>query len=354
MRSPNTDYLERLDHLRFVAASLVVLYHAWLLTGGAGRDIVRIALVDHGFVGVQLFMVISGFILARIAFQKEIDAPRFYLNRILRIYPLFVTVVALGYFSTLDPRPTSATIDFIVALLPVSNLSRLQYGDYGGQFWSIAVELQFYLLFPAILFWTRRRGISAIAALVAFAIVMRAAAWAAGGSLYALSYFSMFGNIDLFLAGVIAGTLHAGHGINLSNRWFAPLALVATAALIWLAGTYGLFAQTSALWIAWPTVLGFAFAITVVAYLQWPARVPLSRLTAELGKYSYSIYAWHILVIAVLKGTAIGGTAIGAFHPYLFGAIVLAVTTLLAAASYRVIELPFLQMRVNYVRPGVP
>ena len=95
-------------------------------------------------------MVISGFIFAEIASRGKINSKQFYLNRILRIYPLFITVVALGYFVTPDPRPTQAGLDFLMSLLPVSNLYRLNYDQFGGMFWSIAVELQFYLLFPFI------------------------------------------------------------------------------------------------------------------------------------------------------------------------------------------------------------
>ena len=77
-------------------------------------------------------MVISGMILTLITYGREIDAKRFYLNRLLRIYPLFVVIVTLGYFATPDPRETSVGIDYLMALLPISNLYRLKYGVYGG------------------------------------------------------------------------------------------------------------------------------------------------------------------------------------------------------------------------------
>ena len=57
-------------------------------------------------------MVISGMILTLIAGDREIIISKFYLNRILRIYPLFIYIVTLGYFSTPDPRLTSAGIDY--------------------------------------------------------------------------------------------------------------------------------------------------------------------------------------------------------------------------------------------------
>ena len=85
MRSGNTAYIERLDHLRFFAAALVLLFHAWLLAGGETRDIRQFPIINEGHVGVHLFMVISGFILAVISHDKQLSAPRFYLNRALRI-----------------------------------------------------------------------------------------------------------------------------------------------------------------------------------------------------------------------------------------------------------------------------
>jgi peptidoglycan/LPS O-acetylase OafA/YrhL len=62
-------------------------------------------------------MVISGFILAIISYDQELSALGFYLNRALRIYPLFLVVPALGYFVTPNPCPTSTMTDFLIAAL---------------------------------------------------------------------------------------------------------------------------------------------------------------------------------------------------------------------------------------------
>jgi hypothetical protein len=70
-------------------AALVLLFHSWFLISGATRNIRQIPIINQGQVGVQLFMVISGFILAIISCDKELSALRFYLNRALRLYPLF-------------------------------------------------------------------------------------------------------------------------------------------------------------------------------------------------------------------------------------------------------------------------
>jgi peptidoglycan/LPS O-acetylase OafA/YrhL len=74
MRSGNTAYIERLDHLRFFAAVLVLLFHSWLLTGGATRGILQIQIINQGQIGVQLFMLISGFIDFRRPGRGKIDS----------------------------------------------------------------------------------------------------------------------------------------------------------------------------------------------------------------------------------------------------------------------------------------
>jgi len=346
MRSGNTAYIERLDHLRFFAAALVLLFHGWLLIGGATRAIRQIPIINQGQIGVQLFMVISGFILAIISYDKELSASRFYLNRALRIYPLFLVVLALGYFATPDPRPTSITIDFLIATLPISNLSRLSYGEFGGQLWSIAVELQFYLLFPFLHMMLARRGPRYHLSLLAFLIAMRAAVFLLHGTVYDLSYFSLFGCLDVFLIGHLSGWAYRRGYLHLEGPQWAFGAALAIGILIWTGDRMHLFDHDSGLWIIWPEVLAMAFAVVVPAYIQCRTRIPFSSGLAALGRWSYSIYLWHIAVILILQRLHFDN-----LNPYLFGCVVLSVTVVIAAASYHIIERPFLEWRVTYTSP---
>lgn len=360
MQSRNTGYIERLDHLRFFAAALVVMFHTWLMTGGsAQRGGLHIPLIDQGHVGVQLFMVISGFILAVISYGKDLEPLRFYWNRILRIYPLFVFVLALGYFSTPDPRPASTVGDFLVALLPISNLARLHYGEFGGQLWSIAVELQFYLLFPLFHAILMRRGPRYHLTLIGFLIFIRLMVFGLHHTVHDLSYFSLFGSLDVFLAGHLCGWLYSQRKLEFRN----PLWLLGTFAflnaLLWLAFRGGHFFHVppagyagppqsrSWLWIVWPDILAITFAVMIPAYIHSTIRIPLSRLWAQLGQYSYSIYLWHILIVEL------GVRAhLGSLNRYVAGLLVLIATTVVAWASYHVIEAPFLARRLRYTKPA--
>ncbi len=86
-------------------------------------DRFHLTFIDQGHIGVALFMVMSGFIMMTMFHGREMEPFKFYLNRVLRIYPLMILVVMLSYFSTSDPRPTTVGIDYIMSLLPISKTS---------------------------------------------------------------------------------------------------------------------------------------------------------------------------------------------------------------------------------------
>jgi peptidoglycan/LPS O-acetylase OafA/YrhL len=352
MQSPSARYIDKLDHLRFFAALLVLMFHVELLSPrGAAFSI---PMIREGHSGVGLFMVISGFILTVIAQGRPIELRAFYVNRALRIYPVFALVVALGYFATPDPRPSSATLDFLVAMLPVSNISRMSYGMYGGHFWSIAVELQFYLVFPVVALCVARRGAAWVAAAIGFAVLLRLLVLLSRGSVHQLAYFSIFGALDAFLVGMVCGCIYV-RGLRTVPLWWSAALLVLLNLALWglFRGDFfhvdwagGRAASPSWLWVVWPTIQALLFGALVLAYVGSAARIPLGGVLAALGRYSYSIYAWHILVVMLVVELKLG------WHPYLTGALTAALVVPVAAASYHLVEKPFLRLRHAYTLPA--
>jgi peptidoglycan/LPS O-acetylase OafA/YrhL len=324
----------------------------------ANRDPLHIPILDQGYTGVALFMVISGLILTLITYGKEVDVRKFYLNRVLRIYPLFVFVVTLGYFSTPDGRETAVGIDYVMSLLPISNLYRLKYGAYGGHFWSVMVEMQFYLLFPALAFVLGQRGQRFYIGLIGFMILLRALLYMLNGTVHKLAYFSIFGSLDLFLIGCLAGIAYKKtEGQPVGRYWWVLAFALANAAIYAVHRTFGFMqfdysrqvsVSASAFWIVWPTLQGLMWAVLILAYLKSPFVMPLSQMWSYLGRISYSLYAWHIIVclLVVRDVPALLGS------PYLTGlAVVRPLTVGLSALSYYFIESPFLMLRFQYVRP---
>lgn len=364
MQSANAPYIARLDHLRAVAALMVFLFHVRLYTMTAlpSSILSKIPVIEQGHAGVALFMVVSGFILAHIAGDAEIDVPKFFLNRALRIYPLFIVVVALGYFATPDPRQVSAGADFLMALLPISNLYRLHYGLYGGALWSIAVELQFYLIFPILYKQLRSSGWLGFAAILSLLIALRCIVYLTTGTVHQLAYFSIFGGLDAFVFGFIAHAVYDKLNGRFLSAWSPVIVCALILGLLDIAFRYpGFFhvdynkvgtdgISKSALWIVWPPIQAFAFAALVVTYLRASRLDYGKRLSgglAWLGKISYSLYIWHIAIIQIVLPRVQGAAGVWLYAGGLFLVIV---TVLFAAASYYIIERPFLKYRVYYLK----
>ena len=315
--------------------------NAWYM-GVAGRDRFRLPILDQGYTGVGLFMVISGMILTLITYEREIDTKRFYLNRLLRIYPLFVVVVTLGYFSTPDPRETSAGIDYLMALLPISNLYRFKYGAYGGAMFSVMIEMQFYLMFPILALMLRQRGVRFYLALIGFLLLLRAIVFALNGTVHHLGYFSIFGALDLFLIGCLVAVVVINVVIFFMHR---------PSGLFHVNYRQGSSVSSSVLWVVWPTLQGLMWAGLVLAYLKGSFALPFSKVWAYLGKISYSLYAWH--TIACMLAVAYIAPLLGS--SYLTGlVVVLPSAVAVSALSYYLVESPFLALRTRYVKADAP
>jgi peptidoglycan/LPS O-acetylase OafA/YrhL len=364
VQSKSISYIPALDHLRFLAASLVVLFHTAMAARNSSRpaDLFPIPFIDQGHTGVALFMVISGFIMTTMFAGRELEPLKFYLNRFLRIYPLMILVVTVGYFSTPDPRPTSVGVDYLMSLLPISNLYRLNYGAFGGHLWTIAVELQFYLLLPLLLKFRERYGSGRFyACVLGLAFALRVAQYVVNGTTHAFTYFTLFGSIDLFIGGMIAAELYLGmqkRKLRFSLWWSAVALMIIGAVIAWMFSVPSFFqidfhnvavdhVSRSNKWIFWPLLQAMMWGSFLLLYLRSWEEIPGSAIIASYGKWSYSTYVWHILIIEILKNKFLWMSA------YVFGVfVVLPVTLIVSFASYNLIEVPFLSLRSVYAKLG--
>jgi peptidoglycan/LPS O-acetylase OafA/YrhL len=348
MRSKNVAYDPRLDHLRALAALTVVMFHGKLqiiFQRIGSPDFIHIPWIDQGHIGVALFMVMSGFIFSRIADQGDIDVRRFYLSRALRIYPVFIAVVMLA--SAIHDLRAG---EIIGLLTPLSS----HYPAEAAPLWSVALELQFYLIFPFLYPRLERHGWRGYAAVFGFLLMTRALVYGFTGTAHHVAYFSMFGALDAFMCGFLAN--------KLARRRF-PAYVPAIVFLIFCAVLaiafrhyffhvdYGnvanLYAPSqSRLWIIWPPIQGAFCAVLVASYMASEWRLP--RAVAWIGEISYSVYAWQNFVIYALAIHL--APRLPFITPYSFGLICAAGAVAFGAASYYVIERPFLGMRVRYLQ----
>ena len=335
--------------LRAVAVLLVVAFHAGLPVPG-------------GFVGVDVFFVISGFVITGMI-QRELAATghfsfgRFYLRRFKRLTPalaLMVAVTTVMSFCLLSPFGSQqiAAQTGIGAMLLAANFVIAK--TTGGYFdapaesnpllhtWSLSVEEQFYLLFPAILLlgWVlterggrqRARVTVGTVALISFGLAMTGAArLTPSHSDWFLGFYSPFTRAWEFAVGALLA-LAAKSG-PLRSRWlthvFAWLGLALLAESAWMINSATPF---PGLWTLLPVVGTLLLIAAGMNQNTHPNRALAHPVMVTIGDWSYSIYLWHwplkVFAVQIWPEDSLAALA----------AVTLSV--LPAAASYRWLEQP--------------
>jgi peptidoglycan/LPS O-acetylase OafA/YrhL len=374
----STSYLPAVESLRGIAILLVFSYHADEILGG-GHGYLTGSLVSplHAFVtaghsGVTLFFVLSAFLLSRpFLARTRSGAPMhlrdFYARRALRILPAYAAAILLSV--ALRFGTPGIAVDGFGALFFLNSFSGLvePLFPYSAVWWSLATEVQFYLVLPLLGVFVhstlgrRAGGLFLLAyACLYFGVVLgplRGDDPAAHQTLM----LSVFGRGPAFLAGIGAAWLYERFGpriqrICAASRWIergAGDALV----LAVLLGLGLLFREVTRLgffpaehgWHVWHLAEAGLWAAVTLLFSLVPFRLrPLfaNRALAAIGVVSYSLYLWHYPVLHFLLGglrnlspsVATGDPYAGIFAVALVFGLCLA----LSGLTYRFIERPFL------------
>jgi peptidoglycan/LPS O-acetylase OafA/YrhL len=323
-----------LDGVRGLAILLVILAHLEVPGFRSG-----------GVAGVTLFFVLSGFLITSLLMEEfgragRIELRAFYRRRMLRLLPaLFALIAAVFvYESVAGGNPIA---DALLALLYVGNWVRVGGQGLGllSHTWSLAIEEQFYLVWPAVLLLARPlaprrwRIVFALALIGALGSMLeRAALWHGAGSINRV-YFATDARADGLLLGcALALWLTSGRQLRLG--WIAgvtALALLAAATV-----TSG----SRAIYIVAPTLASIG-GLLLIAFLVTGDRGALFRwpCLCATGRISYGLYLWHVPIVWVLLPHL-------ARLPLLVrGAIIVGLAWAAAAASYRWVEQPFLRRK---------
>ncbi len=363
--SRNRVYLPAVDHLRAGFALLILFYHGWQhfsarLIYDAPFDpsqwvTVRnplLAVIVEGHTAVAGFMVLSGFIFVHGTFGHPVRYGGFLLNRILRIYPLYLLLVVLA--ACLHPE-RDAVWAFARYMLPLANFGTPVLGQMPAMGWAVAVEFQFYLLFPLLLTLLERHGPWLFARTILLLLGLRLLLVLLGNDIQPLAYWTIGGRMDQFLVGMLAGRWFALHP-DAAGRigWQIVPCSVGIVLLLYGFNQLGGW-PVSAWWKAlWPTVEGMAWGWFILAYIAASAWMPagLGRALAGIGRTGFSIYLLHVPAIEVLSLhhwvlRPTGNPYWDALATAAF--LVLPLVLAVAAFSYATIEAPFLGLRRRYV-----
>ena len=311
-----TDRLDVLDGLRGLAILLVVIFHVWQLSWWdfsklTGKRIDLWWLPQAGFLGVELFFVISGFCIAYpFASGKTLTWREFYWRRVLKVLPsYFLALIVCAVFfddGTVREKPV---LHLLTHLTFTHNGFFETYYSTLGPAWSLAVEVQFYLLFPLLHPLLKRWPYLAALGLALIAVLWRRWAWGASaedGHVYTMRLNQLPGCLDLFACGIAAAYLTPKLRERLAGKtWVRVLAsLLAVAALAGFWWLYRGFSPATSgvkcgipLWQAhWRLPIGLlSLAFIAGGSLSFrPVQRTLANPPARfLALISYNLYLWH-------------------------------------------------------------
>ncbi len=369
-------YLPGLDGMRALAVAAVMVYHAnpdWL---------------PGGYLGVEVFFVISGYLITLLLISEKertstVDMKQFWFRRAWRLLPaLFTMLIAITIWTSLFDRSALGKLrgDVIAALLYVSNWYQIWTGagyTAANEFaplrhlWSLAVEEQFYVVWPLVMFALLRGGSRRIAdisrwlVLAALGITIVTALVYTSGPIGTPevtpdAYWSVFGREISKFDWSYLGTFSRAAGLLLGAAFamvWRPVAVMrgplrTKGRLLDLVGLFGFVALAAMAWFMWligpdggnPFLFRGGFLLCAIATLMMVAAVTHERAVTSkvlsipvllwIGTRSYGLYLYHWPIYQIIRGIA--GNHLK-FYEFVFAMIL---TGIITELSYRFIETP--------------
>ena len=366
---PVAGHVPALDGVRGVAVLLVLAHNFNVLADGGSAVARAVGLfMDWGWVGVQLFFVLSGFLITGILLESKRATNYyrvFFARRVVRIFPIYYAVLIATF--VIAPLVLGHQVEGAEHQVYLWTYVANWAEPFGAgvalfpHFWSLSIEEQFYLVWPVVVRRLSPRGllwvcVGLVVASLASRIALRAVDFATTGP-----YMFTICRVDALALGAIAAVLLRRPEVAAQldrRRWALRAAVAVTIAVTFVATRgaprTGLGTQT------WGyTAFAVAFAALVLdATVTAARRDLLGRVLAvaplrSVGRYSYAMYIFHtplhLLIGLPALQRALGdgdrglGVAVGYF------AIATAATYVLALASYHLLEKHFLRLKRRYV-----
>ncbi|WP_250465395.1 MULTISPECIES: acyltransferase [unclassified Caballeronia] len=341
-----------LDFIRGLAIIAVMGYHFHSYpTGSAFIAAIEYPLKSFGHEGVNLFFTLSGYLvggllLRQYAQEERIDAGRFIVRRIFKIWPAYYALILFHVVAGRHPTDT-----FLV-----QNLTHMQnfFGSSIAQTWSLAVEEHFYLFLPLLLIVLARwradfKTILAVLGSICVVVLVARSIAVYNGHLEETFFYTQY-RIDSLLFGVMLATV----------RWLKPniyrsiaaqkhlLIAMVVGVVLWLVfGTRNVALDQS---IGY-TIQAIGFCALIVLTLEYSKSTRQSmiyRVIGWIGVYSYGIYLWHSLALApgdmlIRRAAALHVPAIPAWFAIMGAQFAIAIVV--GYVTTRAVEFPFLRIR---------
>jgi len=346
-RAAALGYRPELDGLRALAVAAVMLFHA------------NVSWAKGGFLGVDVFFVLSGFLITRLLLEERetsghLALGRFYLRRILRLFPALVVVcLACALYASIwlphDQLLRTWRDVFATATYHMNWVQALHTQPLFGLLdhaWSLSIEEQFYVIWPLVVIVAHRVGGVRGVGLVALSGAAASAVMRLVFLHHEVPVRRIYFGLDTHADGLLLGCALAALTLlwptmskalsGRVTRWVGPAALVVIGVA---AATVSLTSRALYQW----GYLAFV-AVTALLVADLFARGLTARLLRReplvaIGRVSYGLYLWHWPVYLVLNG----GRIHWAFVP--LTVLRLVVSGLMAVLSFRLVEQPFLRLK---------
>jgi peptidoglycan/LPS O-acetylase OafA/YrhL len=366
-------HIDSLDGVRGVAISLVFIFHILASNPQTGSRVLNfiVGLRGMGWVGVDLFFSLSGFLITGILFdtlQSGHYFKNFYARRFLRIFPLYYGVL-LALFIVLHPPHYIPGRQFFLLFAYLQNLPLWLSGPQSAiagpadHLWSLAVEEQFYLVWPVLIFLIRdRRKLLWTAAVLALIAPVTRFVLLAHGASFQETYKLTICRADSLLAGAWLALIVRGKLRETVLRYATAVFLLSVllcGMIAWKTGNFG--------WEINYSINSYGYSIiaiastSLIAMALRPNSITAKAMRAStlrfLGKYSYGIYVYHQLVFIfvawLFRNWLKYHIHSKSLYHLILMVIVVSITIPLAVLSFKFYEQPFLKLKRYFNYPAI-
>lgn len=351
-------YFGKLDTLRLIAFFLVIWEHCLFrfFENYADGTIVQkliLTITKTGGVGVQIFFVISGFLITYLMIREEqskgnLNVLYFYLRRFLRIWPLYFLVMILGIF--ILPKLFNTFYfngDAIKNLTFLNNFDKIGRSIPNiGISWSVAIEEQFYLVWPLIFVFIKKKNF--LFSLIILVFILSCFFTFLNPE---EAYFHTFSNVRFLMIGSAGSFLYSKHKdkmYNLSIFTNVRFSLIMAIIFLLILSMFNSFSDTFSSLMIFILPLVYLFLILIVVKPNSESQI---SFFSKLGKYTYGMYLYHYIIIIFVKicFDYLGFdylTSIPAVLSVLTLSLIL--TIIISYISYVILEMPILKFKNKF------
>ncbi len=346
-------YYKSLDGIRAVAVFLVMFYHYFQ---GINNTLI-LKIVSIGQTGVDLFFVLSGFLITRILLNTKTDIhffKNFFIKRVLRIFPAYYFFLFIGYFVL----PIILSIPFYSFSLQIYHYLYLQNfaftfnWSYIGpkHFWSLSVEEHFYLFWPFVIYYLNIFYIQiAIIIMIFVALILRLIMFNNG---YEVFYFT-FTRIDSLAIGAILSIIEFNkHSQKITLVHFLCIGiislLIAGLLFISFSGSGLPFIQLSKYTLISLFYFGIIGATIKLKNSSILSKLLQNKFFMYSGKISYGLYIFHILAFRFANYLTYNSNQ-KSTHSILNFCLSIIIAFLFSTICYYLIEQRFLKLKTKFI-----